>query len=45
MILKGMFILIPTMIIVGASGIAMGRRRKDAQAKAKKKRMPIIAAN
>ncbi len=45
MILNGMFILIPAMVIVGASGMAMGQRRKDAPARAKKKRMPFIAAN
>jgi len=45
MILNGMFILIPSMVIVGASGISMGRHRKDAPARAKKKRMPFIAAN
>ena len=45
LILKGMFILIPAMAIVGGSGMAMGRRRKDAPARAKKKRMPIIAVN
>ncbi|UWQ77856.1 hypothetical protein K3725_11040 [Leisingera sp. S132] len=44
-ILKGMFILIPAMAIVGGSGMAMGRKRKDAPARAKKKRMPIIALN
>lgn len=45
LILKGMFILIPAMAIVGGSGMAMGRRRKDAPARAKKKRMPIIVLN
>lgn len=45
MILKGMFVLIPTMIIVGASGMKLGARRKDAPARAKKKRMPAIAIN
>ena len=30
MILKGMFILIPAMIVVGASGMNLGRKRKDA---------------
>jgi len=45
MVLNGMFILIPAMVIVGMSGMAMGRRRKDAAATAKKKRMPIIALN
>ncbi|WP_299943169.1 hypothetical protein [uncultured Ruegeria sp.] len=45
MIVNGLFLLIPAMAIVGATGISMGRRRKDAQALAKKKRMPFIAAN
>lgn len=45
LILKGMFILIPAMIIVGGSGMAMGAKRTDALANAKKKRMPIIALN
>jgi len=45
MILNGMFILIPAMIIVGASGMSLAQRRKDAPARAKKKRMPFIAAN
>lgn len=45
LILKGMIILIPAMVIVGGSGMALGRRRKDPPAIAKKKRMPIIAMN
>lgn len=45
MILRGMWILIPAMAIVGASGMAMGRKRTDSLAMAKKKRMPLIAAN
>ncbi|WP_377193225.1 hypothetical protein [Ruegeria meonggei] len=45
LILKGMFILIPAMAIVGGSGMAMGRKRKDALTKAKKTRMPVIALN
>ncbi|MGJ8615819.1 MAG: hypothetical protein ACSHWS_03200 [Sulfitobacter sp.] len=45
MILNGMFILVPSMAIVGATGMSIGRRRKDPPARAKKKRMPIIAAN
>lgn len=45
MVLKGMFILIPAMIIVGASGMTLGRHRKDATTLAKKKRMPFIAGN
>lgn len=44
-ILTGMFVLIPAMAIVGGSGMAMGRRRKDPPARTKKKRMPIIAMN
>ena len=45
MILRGMFILIPALMIAGGSGMTLGRRRMDAPAKAKKKRMPFIAAN
>ena len=45
MILYGLLILIPAMAIVGATGISMGRRRRDKPAIAKKRRMPIIAAN
>lgn len=45
MILYGMFILIPSLAIAGASGMAMGKARTDAPAVAKKKRMPFIAAN
>ncbi len=45
MILRGMFILIPAMMIVGASGMAMGAKRTDALAVGKKRRMPIIALN
>ena len=45
MILYGMVILIPALAIAGGSGMAMGRKRTDAPATAKKKRMPFIAAN
>ncbi|WP_299986606.1 hypothetical protein [uncultured Ruegeria sp.] len=45
MVLSGLLVLVPAMMIIGASGMSLGRRRKDAQAIAKKKRMPIIAAN
>ncbi|MFL4471804.1 hypothetical protein ACERZ8_18685 [Tateyamaria armeniaca] len=45
LILKGMYILIPAMIVVGGSGMSMGRRRKDLLTRAKKQRMPIIALN
>ena len=45
MILKGMFILIPAMAIVGASGMALGKKSFHPLAKKKKKRMPIIGLN
>ncbi|MGI9351697.1 MAG: hypothetical protein ACR2O3_09060 [Rhizobiaceae bacterium] len=45
MILNGMLVLIPAMIVVGASGMNLGRKRKDLHTAAKKKRMPIIASN
>lgn len=45
LILRGMLILIPAMIIAGATGIAMGKRRKDPLTTAKKRRMPFIALN
>ncbi|MGI9424543.1 MAG: CDGSH iron-sulfur domain-containing protein [Hyphomicrobiaceae bacterium] len=45
MILYGMIILIPAMAIAGGSGMSMGKARTDAPALAKKKRMPLIAAN
>ena len=45
MILMGMFALIPAMAIAGGSGMSMGGRRKDAPARAKKKRMPFIVGN
>ncbi|WP_282171057.1 hypothetical protein [Ruegeria atlantica] len=45
MIVSGLIILVPAMVIVGASGMSLGRRRKDAPALVKKKRMPIIAMN
>lgn len=44
-ILWGMLILIPAMAIAGGSGMSLGGRRKDAPARAKRKRMPLIAAN
>ena len=45
LILWGMFILIPAMAIVGGSGAALGAGRTEQLVSAKKKRMPIIAAN
>ncbi|MCP4315793.1 MAG: hypothetical protein GY789_07175 [Hyphomicrobiales bacterium] len=44
-ILSGMFVLIPAMAIVGATGMLLGRKRRDRLTKAKKTRMPIIAMN
>ena len=44
-ILKGMFVLVPAMVIVGASGMSLGGKRQDRLSLAKKKRMPIIAVN
>lgn len=43
-VLKGMFVLIPAMLIVGASGMSLGRKSQGVLVKNKKKRMPIIAA-
>lgn len=45
MILSGMIVLIPAMAVAGGTGMALGKRRKDPHALAKKKRMPVIAAN
>lgn len=45
LVLQGMLILIPAMIIAGASGMNLGRKRRDPLTAAKKKRMPFIAAN
>ncbi|WP_363324447.1 CDGSH iron-sulfur domain-containing protein [uncultured Roseibium sp.] len=45
LILRGMFILIPAMVIAGGSGMTLGKNRTDALANAKRKRMPVIAAN
>lgn len=44
-ILKGMFILVPAMVVVGGSGMSLGRKRKDPLTRAKKTRMPVIALN
>jgi hypothetical protein len=45
LVLWGMCIMIPAMAIVGATGMSLGQKRKDAPALAKKKRMPLIAMN
>lgn len=44
-ILNGMFVLIPAMAIVGATGMSLGRKRRDGLAMVKKTRMPVIALN
>ena len=44
-IVWAMLALVPALAIAGASGMAMGRRRSDALALAKKRRMPVIALN
>ena len=44
-ILNGMVVLIPAMVIAGASGMSLGRKRRDPLTKAKKTRMPLIAIN
>ncbi len=44
-ILYGMIILVPAMAIVGGSGMSLGAGRSEQIVSAKKKRMPIIAAN
>lgn len=40
-----MFVLVPAMAVVGASGMSLRGKRQDRLSLAKKKRMPIIAAN
>ncbi len=44
-ILKGMIILVPSMMAVGASGFALGGKWKGTRIARKKLRMKIIAAN
>lgn len=43
LILQGMFILIPAMVITGASGMSLAGNRQDMLVLSKKKRMPIVA--
>ncbi len=45
LILKGMFILIPSMMMVGASGFSLSQKMRGPVVEAKKKRMRIIAVN
>lgn len=44
-VMPGLFILIPAIAVTGGSGFSLGRSRKGRLVEAKKKRMPIIAAN
>jgi hypothetical protein len=44
-ILRGMLILIPALMITGATGMSLGTRRTDVRVLAKKRRMPLIALN
>ncbi len=44
-ILWGLLALIPALAAAGAGGMAIGRRRQDAPARAKRRRMPVIALN
>ncbi|MDP3823979.1 MAG: hypothetical protein Q8R33_21115 [Burkholderiales bacterium] len=41
----GLWIMIPAMVAVGASGMFLGKSRKGRLVGAKRKRMPFIAAN
>jgi len=43
-VLWGLLILVPALAMTGATGFRLGRRRKDALTRAKRLRMPIIAA-
>jgi len=45
MIMQGMFILIPAMAIVGASGMSLGKQSFHPLVAKKKKRMPFIGIN
>ncbi len=44
-VMPGLFILIPAMVAVGASGFALAGGRKGRLLRAKKNRMPFIGAN
>lgn len=44
-ILVGLWLLVPAIALAGVSGMGMGRRRRDATARAKMRRMPVIAGN
>ena len=44
-ILWGMIVLIPCLVLTGATGASLGKGRADPLISAKKKRMPLIAGN
>nr|WP_093810821.1 hypothetical protein [Stappia sp. ES.058] len=44
-ILYAMVVLVPALAITGASGFSLGKGRKGALLDAKRRRMPLIAAN
>jgi hypothetical protein len=44
-ILWGMIVLIPCLIMTGATGMSLGKGWTDPRISAKKKRMPLIAGN
>jgi hypothetical protein len=44
-ILSGMFILVPAMVIAGATGTSLGRKRRDRLTRVKRTRMLLIAVN
>jgi hypothetical protein len=44
-VLYGMGVLIPALVITGSSGMMLGAKRRDPLARAKKRRMPLIATN
>lgn len=41
----GLWILLPAMAVLGASGVTLGRARHGRLVEAKRRRMPIVAAN
>ncbi len=43
-VLWGLLILVPALMVTGATGFRLGQRRKDALTRAKRLRMPVIAA-
>lgn len=44
-VMPGLFILVPAIAVTGGTGFSLGKARKGRLLEAKKKRMPIIAAN